>query len=534
MTLRLLLELLRGAPYVVEKGYLLDTLWEGAPSSWSLTSAMGRLRKVLGDEGQKRIVTVRKLGYRFDGPLSKTSGEDAPPSERPPDAPDAGPSSAEVVVELLHDLVQSAELSTLDARQSSSIVEVLQRTRDRWSERFKDDPRAEARMRMEIGLAFHHMADYAEGAQETLRALTRLAPVVPPDDPLLLVVRFTLVSQLATASQLAEARKQLDLAEDSMNLSPPVQGLSGVTLAANTARFTYLFMCNRFGEALAPGRLMVALSEAGGQKDLRIRFSACFRLADLEYRLNHFAEAEHLLGPILAPPFSPETVGEAFYARGRIQLARVRVATGNIDGTEASLIEARDVLIGRFGEDEYYAAVANIELANIYGARADFAKATEALKAAYASFVATYDETHQSARIAALNLAINQLNAGDAGEALATLERERSQFVIELGGVDNAVVQSIDFQRARAMSTLHRPGDALALLDRLNHERLAEAEPGRDWQWRLQAERGRALLAVDRAMEGTSLLRTAIKHMEALHASAWIVASYRRLLPGPD
>ncbi|NMN04854.1 MULTISPECIES: winged helix-turn-helix domain-containing protein [unclassified Novosphingobium] len=68
--LEILLELLRHAGEVVTKDELLDTVWPGLTVvEGSLTTAISKLRKAMGDEG-RLIETVPRIGYRLAGPVS--------------------------------------------------------------------------------------------------------------------------------------------------------------------------------------------------------------------------------------------------------------------------------------------------------------------------------------------------------------------------------------------------------------------------------------------------------------------------------
>lgn len=71
--LQLLSELLRHPGEVVTKEELLDTVWHGRITvEHVLASAVNRLRKALGPMAGARIVTVPRLGYRFDGALTRS------------------------------------------------------------------------------------------------------------------------------------------------------------------------------------------------------------------------------------------------------------------------------------------------------------------------------------------------------------------------------------------------------------------------------------------------------------------------------
>lgn len=73
--------LLRHAGEVVTKDELFETVWAGRVTvDHVLSTAVGKLRKVLDAEGARRIATVPRIGYRFDGPVERMAVGAAPAS----------------------------------------------------------------------------------------------------------------------------------------------------------------------------------------------------------------------------------------------------------------------------------------------------------------------------------------------------------------------------------------------------------------------------------------------------------------------
>ncbi len=72
--LEILSLLLAQAGEVVTKEELLDFVWEGRPTVENvLANAITKLRSALGEENATRIVTLPRIGYRFDGPLDRVA-----------------------------------------------------------------------------------------------------------------------------------------------------------------------------------------------------------------------------------------------------------------------------------------------------------------------------------------------------------------------------------------------------------------------------------------------------------------------------
>lgn len=70
-----ILELLLARPgEVVTKDELLELVWEGRPTVENvIANAVAKLRAALGPEHAERVVTVPRVGYRFDGPLERVA-----------------------------------------------------------------------------------------------------------------------------------------------------------------------------------------------------------------------------------------------------------------------------------------------------------------------------------------------------------------------------------------------------------------------------------------------------------------------------
>ena len=72
--LQVLAQLLRHAGEVVTKEELFESVWQGRVTvDHVLATAIGKLRKVFGDEGTKIIVTVPRVGYRLAVPVERVA-----------------------------------------------------------------------------------------------------------------------------------------------------------------------------------------------------------------------------------------------------------------------------------------------------------------------------------------------------------------------------------------------------------------------------------------------------------------------------
>ena len=139
-------------------------------------------------------------------------------------------------------------------------------------------------------------------------------------------------------------------------------------------------------------------------------------------------------------------------------------------------------------------------------------------------------EANSSTRITRLNVARVGLNQGKVRPALQKLGSAWPWFVQTMGSEQCAVVQAIDFMRAKAMSSLGRSQQAVEVLPKQDHKRLAQAATSLDWEWQLQADRGRALIVNGQRELGLAMLKPALVQMEAAGIEEWIKANYRKLL----
>lgn len=72
--LQVLAALLRHAGEVVTKPELFDSVWAGRITvDHVLATAVGKLRKALGEDGERLIVTVPRVGYRLVGPVERVA-----------------------------------------------------------------------------------------------------------------------------------------------------------------------------------------------------------------------------------------------------------------------------------------------------------------------------------------------------------------------------------------------------------------------------------------------------------------------------
>ncbi len=429
------------------------------------------------------------------------------------------------------DFLSGIDVAGVGPEGTVSLRAVLERAATRAGERFKNQPATEALVRGQLAGVFHMLSMFQRSETEYRHALALASPDALATDPQLLKLRFDLVGNLAVHNKLPEAKTRLaDAERDAGTLTA---GVTPLGQSATRARLLVLHSGQRFPEALVAAEKLVALvDQHANPAHADDGFTARALLGDTLYRLGQLDRAENVLAGVVVPRADGIGAGSVNLARARVLLARVRVAQGKTAVAEPELVAARDVLIGLLGPDEHYVNVANAELASILDARGDFIASRAAYQTLRDNYQRSLGPQHPSTRVMGLNLAIAELNLGHPQQALQQLDASRGWFVSYAGGEQGAVVQAIDFERARALTGVGRAADAVPVLAQLNPQVVAAAAPARDWPWRLQAERGRALLALGRRAEGLRLLQVALPAMQAQGSAPWVLAAYRQLVAG--
>lgn len=430
---------------------------------------------------------------------------------------------------LTQDVLKSADITRAGSTRPVPMPEVVQRAADKAEKRFVGQPETEASVRVELAQILQNMSALEASETQWRRAEALGEGLWPANDERLLGIRFGLARVLVIRSRFDDARALLARAE--ADAGPEhLQGTSQVAYLSERARFALLSMTQQAEAAVPHGERALALADRLHAGDLALRGSLRREVADNLFRLGRYEPARKLLNEVLNPPYTAAETGEISLARARIQMARVQVALGENDEAEAMLIAARDLLIQTLGPNDYVAAVARSELANLYTTTERLAEAEVQTSLAYESLRQSVGPDHQATRMIGLNLAMARLYAGQPGDALKQLETGRPWFVGKFGGATAPTVQSIDFHRAQALTSLGEPARALALLQGLDAKALEQASPAPGWAAKLAGERGRALVLAGRTTEGQAMLREAIAELGKLPGNGWVIRPFEQAL----
>lgn len=428
------------------------------------------------------------------------------------------------------DVLQSPDVLRSSTSKTISMLDVLRRASERAAARFKGQARTEASVRKQLGDTYLHMQYLTQADQQFSRAIELLDPLVPAENPELLAVRFGSAQTSVGIFRPAEALKKLALAERAAT-PQALGGDSELALLAARARLEVMMDAQQHKEALPIALRLVELSDKIAGADIGTRFEARQRLSELYLRLGDKARADTLLAEIMRPPYGENNVGEVLYARAKLRVGRERINQGRLEEAETLLTEVRDTMTRAFGPTEVYVGGANLELADLHQGRGNFAKAAAEAAEAVTAFSASLGEDHSYTIVAKANLAAIEVDLGEPVRALRALDEVKPRAATIKDG--EPLVSGIEFARAKALTDLGRPTEALAILETVNAELLAESGWGpRDHQWQLQAEKGRAMMALGQRSQGLALLRSATVEMAKLNSYAWMQARYGALLRG--
>jgi DNA-binding winged helix-turn-helix (wHTH) protein len=407
-----------------------------------------------------------------------------------------------------------------------SMRAVLEQASARAERRFRDHPEQESLVRGQLAGVFQVLSMFDRAEVEFRKALALAARPGAVVDTRVLTLRFDLARHLSVHNKLPEARDLL--AQTQREAALLLHEHAALALAAIAAEMSVLISNEQFEAAVALGAKLVTLADQHVRAERPHEwFVARIMWADAHFRLGRLAAAERLLSELLGSP--APGVGDVTRSRARICLARVRHALGQPDAAESELQAARAVLLQRIGPDEHYVQIATAELASIFDSRGDFVKSRALFREARDSFARAVGAEHPSTLVMELNLAISDLNLGQPARGLQQLDSVRAWFVRYMGGERGAVVQAIDFERARALTGLDRPGRALELLGQLDAKVIASAAPARDWPFRLRAETARAVLRQGHRAQGLALLEAALPGLQQHGTPAWLLARYQSI-----
>jgi tetratricopeptide (TPR) repeat protein len=420
---------------------------------------------------------------------------------------------AEAINDFLErDVLVASQLGRSRSGAALTMTDVLQRASERAAQRFKGQPELEAAVRLHLAQSLEAMHDFHAAAPEYQRALELWTPLRPPGDPQRLKTQLGLGTTLAKLWRKEEAKALLD--EALLAASPAMRAARpDLDFAAEQAAHQTALGEGAFKQALVHAARMQHLADTAPGFVLTDRVNARLLQAELHYQLNDLAAAGRIVAELSAPPFGAGVVGPVLQARTLVQQARQQTNAGELAAAEATLLTARRTLLDNVGPTDYYLGIVASELADIQSSGNRLAQAAQSLAEAMVALKHSLGPDHPHVHTTAINKAFVDIGANQFASALRALDAERPWFAARQGDSARMLLQAIDFRRAIALTSLGRPAEALPVLDGIEPSALALASWGKDWAHKLNAERGRALLAAGRRTEGLPVLTQAVQAM---------------------
>ena len=404
---------------------------------------------------------------------------------------------------LLHDLLVSPDLSAAGGRSPVTLLELLRRASIAARHRFEGQAHMEAAVRRQLATTFRRLSSVTDADMEYLKAQELLRPLLPANHPQLLALQFERVALLVQMGQAAEARANLDAAEQAAG---PALGEAPDELAVLAARAKTEVQVAE-GQLLAARKSatrLIELVDSVSSQGLAERVDARRLLAHVLVMLQDEQAADQVLASLDHHPFNREPASSAAHHWVNMMKAAAHRDAGRHAQAEAILLDT----IKRLERDQvpshWHLGYARSERGHNFKAAGDLDRAAASYTEAIESFRAALGSDHQFVRITAINLANTELARGRPTEALAICRANEPWFRTH---ATKGYYGNLELTAAGALIKLGRSIEALSYLDRY-------PRPGPDdlpsgighWAWIGQAYRGVALRDSGRVREGQKLI----------------------------
>lgn len=436
---------------------------------------------------------------------------------------------AETITRFLsEDLLGTADPTGPGDAHNPTVREVLDRTAATLDVRFPTDPDTRASIELALGTAYFGLTDYANAEKYRRDALRLLSASQGEDSPVALDTRYQLASILAQTNRLDEAEAMLNTTD---RLAGPTRLSQNTRLAfqAHWTRAGYykvrMSAAQALSEYIVADRIRAVIDPENDNLVVRLHdaLSWCY------VRLNRTAEAERVLSEVISSRYPPERVGPVFWSVARIDDAIALMSLQRYDRAAQVLTAALQELRRTVGPDHFFVGYAQNELGELYTRQAQWPAAVDSLREAYRIFSLRTGEHGQATLTAGANLGIVEYRTGHDADAVNTLEPIRADFA-KTFGAKSPQAQTVAFYMACAYWDLRQFDKASALIQELQPQQLADAEPREDWSARLQALRGAIAIGQGRVRDGLALLAPAVADLERLHTPQEDIEPLRRAL----
>jgi eukaryotic-like serine/threonine-protein kinase len=403
--------------------------------------------------------------------------------------------------------------ATIAYDRNPSLRELLDAARGRLDGRFADAPLIEAGIRTTLGRAYRTLGDHAV-AEAQLRRVTELheARLLPADEKRLLG-EYDLVTVLIRLSKFDEAKARLDEAD--ALAGPRRDAIGELGLRAKLARGSYHFQRLEVQPALQAYLAAEAMQRVVQPADIPLAAHIRLTIGDASLRLGNAARAEAIAREVLAgDPYSEDSVGLSTLATARRLLGNAlrnqgRPAEG-IPHLERAVAEQERSR----GADDQSTIAALSSLGYLYSLVGDVDRRARIQREVYARSVRRWGEANQYTLVERINLGDAEHEVGRLEVAEAHLRAAVDGLVVT-SGEGSSLVDAARYSHANVLVALGRHAQALAVTERIEKTRLANASADAKGDGKLTALRGRALIGLGRADQGRTELTRAIDLLRA-------------------
>jgi non-specific serine/threonine protein kinase len=428
------------------------------------------------------------------------------------------------------DVLQSPDPARFATNRNQSMFDVLVRASDRAAERFKDDHPVLAQVRRQLGDIYLRMAFADQAEYQYQRVVVVLEPYGRADDADLLAARFGLAETLVDRDHPEIALAALEAAERTASPAA-LAGSTALAQRALRARVRVLLDAGRYRDALPYARRLLQATDGAlpDETDLALRIEARQLLLEIEIHLADASGVKRLEAELSGPPFNRGDIAESTVVSAGLASARDDFRAGRLDAAEAALVALRAASNRVLARNQLLRCMLQQRLAQVHDRQGRFDASLREAGVALDACRAALGEPHQLVTAANIDVAIAELNLGRSAAALAHLETTRRRLDANVRSREQRA--RLDLARARALTDLGRPDEAIKVLRDLNPVDPGPGIAARNTaDLRVQAELGRALIAHSALETGSATLRDALAGMNKAALPAWELERYASLL----
>ncbi|MGQ0622092.1 MAG: protein kinase domain-containing protein [Panacagrimonas sp.] len=428
------------------------------------------------------------------------------------------------------EVLANAGLLLTGEDKDPSMVGVLRRASKSVGERFADDPGSEGWIRLAIAEGLSASNEVAAAKTEQTRALQLLEQAGGEFDEKTLDALYRVAETLLGESRFDEVRKVLDTADRG----------AGASLRTNPkrslrSRMTHgwsLMLQDRCEEARP---YFIEAREVLGP-DVPGRSFNAFNveswIGEALLCMQQTRQAQAVFKALLDAPHDAAELNVPLIETTRLNYGKALAADGRVDEGIAVMMQALAAIKADLGADHPYVAGASYQLAAVYAADGQFARASALADPARALLLAQVGPEQWDTLNQRRLQGILTLYAGAPTTAIEQLAPVR-ESLMRLFGAQHSTTQGASYHLALALAQVGRAAEAEPLLDALDPPALQRGVGGPSWPVRVAALK--AMVGVQQGRPAArAALEASIGDLRRAGVQAWIVEPFARGLGGYD